>query len=69
MIIFLYKRFIINHLNFNLMNTPFFKLIRMVYATILRPLVVDKIATSPGQIDDFVLSVLDKIFDHDGTGS
>ena len=51
------------------MNTPIFKLIKMAYAAILRPLVVEKIKTSPTQIDDFVLSVLDKIFDYDGTGS
>jgi hypothetical protein len=45
------------------MNTPLFKLIKMTYATILRPLVDEKIKTSPNQIDDAVLSVLDKIFD------
>ena len=49
------------------MNTPIFKLIKIAYATILRPLVVEKIKTSPTQIDDFVLSVLDKIFDYDGS--
>lgn len=49
------------------MNTPLFKLIRIAYATILRPLVVEKIQASPTQIDDFVLSVLDKIFDYDGS--
>jgi len=51
------------------MNTPIFKLIRMAYSAILRPLVVEKIKTSPTQIDDFVLSVLDKIFDYDGSGN
>jgi len=45
------------------MNTSLFKLIKMAYSTILRPLVVDKIKASPTQIDDFVLSVLDKLFD------
>jgi len=49
------------------MNTPIFRLIKIAYATILRPLVVEKIKSSPTQIDDFVLSVLDKIFDYDGS--
>lgn len=49
------------------MDKPIFKLIRIAYATILRPLVVEKVQTSPTQIDDFVLSVLDKIFDYDGS--
>jgi len=49
------------------MNTPIFKLIKLAYATILRPLVVEKIQQSPTQIDDFVLSVLDKIFDYNGS--
>ena len=50
------------------MNTSLFKLIKMAYSMLLRPLVVDKIKNSPTEIDDFVLSVLDKIFDFDGTG-
>jgi hypothetical protein len=49
------------------MNTSLFKLIRLAYASILRPLVVEKIVQSPTQIDDFVLSLLDKLFDYDGT--
>ena len=49
------------------MNTPIFKLIKMAYAAILRPLVVEKIQQSPTQIDDFVLSILDKLFDYDGS--
>ena len=50
------------------MNTSLFKLIKMAYAVVLRPLVAEKIAQSPATIDDFVLSVLDKLFDYDGTG-
>jgi hypothetical protein len=50
------------------MDTSLFKLIKMAYSVILRPLVVDKIKQSPTQIDDFVLSILDKLFDYDGTG-
>ena len=49
------------------MNTALFKLIKLAYSTILRPLVVDKIKESPSQIDDLVLEILDKIFDYDGT--
>jgi len=45
------------------MNTPIFKMVKLAYASILRPLVVEKIKQSPTQIDDMVLSVLDKIFD------
>jgi len=50
------------------MNTSLFKLIKMTYSVILRPLVVDKIRQSPTQIDDFVLSVMDKLFNYDGNG-
>jgi len=46
------------------MNSGLFKLIKMAYSTLLRPLVVEKIKSSPTQIDDFVLSVLDKLFDY-----
>jgi hypothetical protein len=49
------------------MNTPLFKLIKLAYATILRPLVVEKVQQSPSQIDDFVLEILDKIFDYGNT--
>lgn len=50
-----------------IMDKPIFKLIKIAYAEILRPLVVEKIKASPTQIDDFVLSILDKIFDYDST--
>lgn len=50
------------------MNTSLFKIIRLVYIDILRPLVVEKIQQSQTNIDDFVLSVLDKLFDYNGTG-
>ena len=46
------------------MNTSIFKLIKLAYATILRPLVAEKIKESSTQVDDFVLSVLDKLFDY-----
>ncbi len=51
------------------MNTKWFKLVKLVYSTILRPLVVDKIQQSQTEVDDFLLSVLDKIFDYNGNGS
>lgn len=49
------------------MNTNIFKLIKLAYSTILRPLVVDKIKESSSQVDDFILAVLDKLFDYDGS--
>jgi len=49
------------------MNTNIFKLIKLAYSSILRPLVVDKIKESSSQVDDFILSVLDKLFDYDGS--
>jgi len=51
------------------MNSGIWKLVRMAYSVILRPLVVDKIKESQTQVDDFVLSVLDKLFDYDVTGN
>jgi hypothetical protein len=48
------------------MNTSIWKLIKVAFATILRPLVVDKIKESTTQVDDFILGVLDKLFDYDG---
>jgi len=50
------------------MNTSLFKLIKLAYSTLLRPLVVDKIKASPTQIDDYVLAVLDKLFDFTDDG-
>ena len=47
------------------MDTPIFKLIKIAYATILRPLVVEKVQSSTTQFDDLLLAILDKIFDHD----
>jgi len=49
------------------MNKPLFKLIKMAYVSILRPLVWEKVQSSDTQFDDFLLDVLDKIFDYDGT--
>jgi len=49
------------------MNTALFKLIKLAYTAVLRPLVVEKIQQSPTTIDDFVLSILDKLFDYDVT--
>ena len=49
------------------MSKSLFLLIKLAYKTILRPLVVEKITASPTQIDDFCLSVLDKLFNGDDT--
>uniref|UniRef100_A0A6M3IGJ2 Uncharacterized protein n=2 Tax=viral metagenome TaxID=1070528 RepID=A0A6M3IGJ2_9ZZZZ len=49
------------------MNTKVWLLIKMAYTSILRPLVIEKVEQSDSQIDDFVLNILDKIFDYDGT--
>jgi len=49
------------------MNTPIFKLIKLAYVSILRPLVKEKVESSDTQFDDFLLAVLDKIFDYNGT--
>jgi len=48
------------------MKTPFFTLIKLAYQSILRPLVAEKVADSKSQIDDFLLGILDKLFDYDG---
>ncbi len=49
------------------MNTSIWKIIKLAYSAILRPLVVDKIKESQTHVDDFVLSVMDKLFDYNGT--
>ena len=46
------------------MKTPLFTLIKMAYASLLRPLVAEKVADSASQIDDFILGILDKLFDY-----
>jgi len=50
------------------MNKPIWTLIKLAYSSILRPLVVEKVQQSSTEIDDFVLSVLDKIFDYNEPG-
>lgn len=50
------------------MNEGIFDLIKLAYAKVLRPLFAEKIAQSPSHVDDFVLVLLDKLFDY-GTGS
>ena len=46
------------------MNSPIWKLIKLAYASILRPLVIEKVQSSEVQWDDFVLQMLDKLFDY-----
>ena len=50
------------------MGKKLFGIIKVVYATILRPLVVDKVKASPTQIDDTILKMLDSLFDCNGDG-
>ena len=40
----------------------YYLVIKLVYRTILRPLVEDKVASSDAQWDDILLSVIDKVF-------
>lgn len=65
MMISSYYEHIINNLKLHVMKPNFWILIKMIYGVILRPLVAEKIETSPGEIDDFVLEILDKIFDYE----
>ncbi len=41
-------------------------IMRLIYKTILRDLVFKAIDNPDSEIDDFVLKLLDKIFDYDG---
>lgn len=41
-----------------------FGLLGVAYATILRPLVAEKVKDSSSEIDDFILEMLDKLFDY-----
>lgn len=47
------------------MKTPLFILIKLAYKSILRPLVAEKVADTETKFDDFLLKVLDKLFDYD----
>jgi len=49
------------------MNSPIWKVIKFAYSEILRPLVVEKVQDSESKIDDFVLGILDKLFDYTET--
>lgn len=46
------------------MNKRIWKLIKIAYALILRPLVVKAIDDPDSDIDDFVMEILDRIFDY-----
>jgi len=48
------------------MSKLIWRLAKMAYATILRDLVLAKINDPDSDIDDIVMSVLDRIFDYDG---
>lgn len=51
------------------MNKKLFALIKVAYATILRPLVADKVKQSSTQVDDVILKMLDSLFDYNGVGN
>lgn len=42
-----------------------FGILKAVYATILRPLVVEKVEDSTSEVDDFILNLIDKLFDYE----
>jgi len=41
-------------------------IIKFVYKTILRQLIMEAIDNPDSEVDEFVLSLLDKLFDYDG---
>jgi hypothetical protein len=46
-------------------ETGVWKVVKSLYVSFLRNLVVDKVKKSPTKIDDHVLSLLDKLFDYE----
>ena len=46
--------------------TKYWFIIKLVYKTVLRPLVKEKVESTDAKWDDFLLSALDRIFDCDG---
>lgn len=46
------------------MGTGIWKIIKMVYKVILRPLVLKAIDDPESDVDDFVMELLDRIFDY-----
>jgi len=48
------------------MSKMVWNVVKMVYGTILRPLVEEKVAGTEAQWDDFVLGMLDRIFEYHG---
>lgn len=48
------------------MNKVFF-IIKLVYRTILRELVLKAIDNPDSEVDEFVMAMLDRLFDYDGT--
>jgi len=44
--------------------TKYWIIVKLVYKSILRPLVAEKVASSDAQWDDLVLRALDKLFDY-----
>lgn len=47
------------------MTTAIWKLIKLSYSLILRPLVLKAIEDPDSEVDDFAMEILDRIFDYD----
>ena len=46
------------------MGKRLFAIIKLAYATILRPLVAEKVSQSHTQVDDVILKLLDSLFEY-----
>jgi hypothetical protein len=46
--------------------TKYWVIIKLVYSTVLRPLVEEKVKSTDAQWDDYLLTALDRIFGYDG---
>jgi len=49
------------------MKESLWKIIKMVYSVILRPLVLKAIDDPDSQVDDFVIRLLDNLFEFDNS--
>jgi len=52
--------------NKTVMSRAIWRIIKLVYASILRKLVVKAIDDPDSEIDDLALEILDRIFEYDG---
>ena len=47
------------------MKPKFWTLIKLLYSSLIRPVLVKAVESSSTEIDDFVLGILDKVFDYE----